>query len=65
MTSHDVTLVGYGLILACGVVVESAARRRGSVVPTLDTLVRWVLQTRSGRIGVYAAWAWIGLHFLG
>lgn len=65
MSSHDLTLAGYAVILICGLAVEMLARHPGSVVPTLSDLVRWVLRTRSGRIGIFAAWAWLGLHFLG
>jgi Family of unknown function (DUF6186) len=65
MSTHTITLIGYCVIAAIGVMLEIFAHRPGSSVPRLDTLVRWVLRTRSGRIGIFAAWAWMGLHFLG
>jgi len=60
-----ITIVGYCVIVVTGLTVEARARRGSPVIPRLDTVVRWVLRTRSGRIGLFAAWAWMGLHFLG
>jgi hypothetical protein len=59
------TLLGYGLVTLAGGIVEMAGRRGATSIPTLDQTLRWVLQTRSGRIAIFAAWAWMGLHFLG
>jgi hypothetical protein len=59
------TLIGYVLVAAVGGIVEMVGRRGTASVPTVDQVLRWVLQTRSGRIAVFAAWAWLGLHFLG
>ena len=33
-------------------------------MPTIDTVIRWTLRTHSGRIALFAALAWLGLHFL-
>jgi hypothetical protein len=63
MSSHAVTVAGFLLILLAGLALEWRARRRGSRIPTIDTLLRRVTRTRSGRVGVIAAWAWLGLHF--
>ncbi len=65
MSSRLITLLGYGVLACGGVTLGVAAHRGTSTIPTFDTLVRWALRTRSGRIGVFAAWAWMGLHFLG
>jgi hypothetical protein len=63
MSSHDVTILGYLLVLAAGVSLEIfAARTRGRVPPLGDVLTR-VMRTRTGRVGVLVAWGWIGLHF--
>jgi hypothetical protein len=64
MTSRAVTIVGYLLILGCGVALELSSRRRGSPVPSLGVVLRRVMGTRSGRVGVMTAWAWLGVHFL-
>jgi hypothetical protein len=65
MTTHTVTLLGYGAIVLGGAAVEMAARRREGVGFTFDQILTWALHTRSGRLGIFAAWAWLGLHFLG
>lgn len=66
MSSHAVTLIGYGVIVVGGAAVEIAARRRREASRlTFDQILTWALHTRSGRLGVFAAWAWLGLHFLG
>lgn len=59
------TLLGYGLVALVTVAVETLARRRAAWIPTLAETLRWVLSTRSGRIAIFATWAWMGLHFLG
>lgn len=64
MISRSVTLTGYVVFIVVTVVVEIVARR-SETVPTMDRLVRWILRTRSGRVALWAGWAWLGLHFLG
>jgi hypothetical protein len=36
----------------------------GSPVPSFGALLRRVMGTRSGRVGVMVGWAWLGVHFL-
>jgi hypothetical protein len=64
MSSRAVTILGYLLILGCGIALELASRRPGSPVPSLAAVLRRVMHTRSGRIGVMTGWAWLGVHFL-
>ncbi|HEV8424607.1 MAG TPA: DUF6186 family protein [Actinomycetes bacterium] len=64
MTSRAITIVGYLLITGCGVTLELSSRHPGSPVPSLGAVLRQVMRTRSGRIGVMTAWAWLGVHFL-
>jgi hypothetical protein len=63
MSSHAITVAGFLLIFLTGLALEWRARRGASRIPTIDTLLRRAMQTRSGRVGVVAAWAWLGLHF--
>jgi hypothetical protein len=65
MNTHVITLLGYGVIALGGVSLEVIAHRPDSPVPRLNTVVCWALRTRSGRVALFAAWAWLGLHFLG
>jgi hypothetical protein len=64
MTSRAITILGYLLILGCGIALEAVSRRPGSPVPSLGSVLRRVMRTRSGRIGVMTGWAWLGVHFL-
>ena len=63
MSSHSWTVVVYGAIVVAGVGFEVASRRVGSSIPSLGDVFRRVMRTRSGRVGVVAGWAWLGLHF--
>ena len=63
MTSHDVTVAGYLLALVAVVGLEVAASRRALGIASIRLIVGRVTRTRSGRIGVLAAWAWLGMHF--
>ncbi len=65
MSSHDITVAGYATVLVIGLVLEFVASRPGSRIPSLGTVLRRVMRTRSGRVGVIAGWAWLGLHFFG
>jgi len=64
MSSRAVTIVGYVLIVGCGVVLELASRRPGSPIPSFGALLGRVMSTRSGRVGVMTGWLWLGVHFL-
>jgi hypothetical protein len=63
VSSHELTVAGYLLIAAAGVGLQLLSRRQGSRIPPLGAVVRWATRTRSGRIGVMAGWAWLGIHF--
>lgn len=63
MNSHDVTVTGF-LILLAGMVGAELASRTGRVpVPTFSQVITRVMRTRTGRVGILVAWAWLGLHF--
>lgn len=40
-----------------------AARWSGAPVPPLGDVLTRIMRTRTGRVGVLVARAWIGLHF--
>jgi len=64
MTFRGFTLLCYVLIVLAGVALEFAGSRGGSRIPTLSTVVGRITRTRSGRVGILAGWAWLGMHFL-
>jgi hypothetical protein len=63
VSSHAVTVVVYATIVLAAVVLQLVSRRQGSAIPSLPNVFRRVMSTKSGRVGVVAGWAWLGLHF--
>ena len=63
MSSHEITIVGYLAMLGGIVLLQVLATRTRVPVPALGYLLTRAMRTRTGRVGVLVAWAWIGLHF--
>jgi hypothetical protein len=63
MSSHALTLAGYAVIALAGVILQLWSRREGSRIPSLAYVMRRVMSSKSGRVGLVAGWAWLGLHF--
>jgi hypothetical protein len=62
MTSHDLTVFGYLVIVGSGGGLQVLSLRPGSRIPSFGELLSRVMRTRSGRVGVVAGWAWFGMH---
>ncbi len=63
MNSHNLTIAGYLTFLAIGVLLEVLATRTRARIPSLERVLARVMRSRTGRVGVLVAWAWVGLHF--
>jgi hypothetical protein len=63
MSSHSASVAVYVFLAALGVLLQFLSLRRGSGIPSLGNLLTRVMRTRPGRVGVLAAWLWLGLHF--
>jgi Family of unknown function (DUF6186) len=63
VSSRELTIAGYLLVISAGVGLQLLGSRHGSRIPPLGAVLRWAMRTRSGRIGVMAGWAWLGIHF--
>ncbi|HEV8649619.1 MAG TPA: DUF6186 family protein [Actinomycetes bacterium] len=63
MSSRDLTVAGYLLIVSAGVGLQLLSSREGSRIPPLRAVLNRVMRTRSGRVGIMAGWAWLGIHF--
>ena len=63
MTSRELTITGYLTVLAALVALQVAAVRKPERMPSLGRVFTHVMRTRTGRVGVLVAWAWLGLHF--
>jgi hypothetical protein len=63
MNSHNVTIAGYAVILLAAAGLQLAATKTKAPVPPLRVVLSRIMRTRTGRVGVLVAWAWLGLHF--
>lgn len=63
MSASTIAILGFALLALGLLVLELHARRPSATIARLDETMRFVLSTRSGRIGLFAAWAWAGIHF--
>ncbi len=63
MNSHEVTIAGYLVVLAGIVLLQVLATRTRIPVPSFGDLLTRAMRSRTGRVGVLVAWAWVGLHF--
>lgn len=63
MNSHDITVTGFLIVLSAMVITEVAARTTSAQIPTFSRVFTRVMRTRTGRVGILVAWAWLGLHF--
>ncbi len=63
MNSHDLTVLGYLVLVGAGLVLELLATVRRAGICSLQDVLTRVMRTRTGRVGVLVAWAWGGLHF--
>jgi hypothetical protein len=63
VNSHDLTVAGFGLVLLAGLAVQFLATRTRARIPPLGDVLTAAMRSRTGRVGILVAWAWIGLHF--
>jgi len=63
VNSHDVTVLGYLAVLLAGIVLQLLATRTRAPIPPLGRVFAWAMGTRTRRVGLLVAWAWVGLHF--
>ena len=63
MNSHEVTIAGYLAVVGGIVLLQVLGLGTRARVPPLGDLLTRAMRSRTGRVGVLVAWAWIGLHF--
>ena len=63
MNSHDATITGYVVIVLAAAGLQLAAARTKAPVPPIGVVLNRIMRTRTGRVGMLVAWAWLGLHF--
>ena len=64
MNSRTLTLAAYALVAVLAVVVELLARSDRTRLPTFASTVSSGLVRRSTQLGLFAAWWWLGWHFI-
>jgi hypothetical protein len=63
MSSRDITIAGYAILVLAGLGLHLIGRTGRSRIPAFGPLVSRAMRTRSGRVGIVAGWVWVGLHF--
>ena len=63
IAARDVIIAGFLLLAGAIVVLQIAAVTGDRPIPTIGQVLSRIMRTRAGRIGIVAAWAWLGLHF--
>jgi uncharacterized membrane protein YczE len=64
MTPYTVLLAGYLGLLAAALAVEGLARVGRAPLRPVSLVLQQALASRVGRWMVWAAWVWVGFHFL-
>jgi hypothetical protein len=64
MTSRDITIVGFGLILIFALSRDLLVRGSRLRLPTLDEAITRTMRPALGRVAVLSVWFWLGWHFL-
>ncbi|NLG67348.1 MAG: hypothetical protein GX536_06515 [Actinobacteria bacterium] len=63
MSSRAITILGYIAALTALVVLQLLSSLPESRIPSFAVVVRRLARTKSGRVGLLTAWAWLGMHF--
>ena len=62
MTGTTVSVAGFLALLVAGIVLEVRGRR--GVTATAGQALAAAMRTTPGRLAVFSAWIWLGVHFL-
>jgi hypothetical protein len=64
MTPRAAVIAGFALLLVLAVAVDLVARRAGAGIRPLSATLAAALRSRVLRVVAFAAWLWLGWHFL-
>jgi hypothetical protein len=64
MSSRDITIDGFGLLVILATALEMLARNGRIRLPTVDAAIQHVMRSPLGRVAVLSVWFWLGWHFL-
>lgn len=63
MSSRTITILGYVAAVATLALLQMFSSLPASRIPSFAAVIRRIARSRSGRIGLLTAWAWLGMHF--
>ncbi len=63
MSSRTITILGYVAAVATLALLQVLSSLPASRIPSFAAVIRRIARSRSGRIGLLTAWAWLGMHF--
>ena len=61
--TRSIVVAGYIIIVLVAIGVEIYAQRKPHFIAPLGDMLDRVMQSRTTRVGVIAAWWWFGWHF--
>jgi Family of unknown function (DUF6186) len=64
VTPYTVLLAGYVGVFAVALLLDGYARANHGPIRPIATVLDAAVATRAGRCLVWAAWFWVGFHFL-
>jgi hypothetical protein len=62
VSSHAVGITGYCVLVAMLIVLAVVARKPGAPIISGSGLIASIRRSRTGRILLALAWAWVGWH---
>lgn len=58
-----IVVAGYIVIVLCAIGIELYAWRRSNTIAPIGQMLEHVMESRTTRVGIIAAWWWFGWHF--
>jgi hypothetical protein len=63
MSDRTITVIGFVVMIALLVGLETLARRKIGRIPTLGEWLGFVMRRPAGRAVILAGWLWLGWHY--
>lgn len=63
MSTRDLTIAGFVVIIAALVALDILGRRPASRIPTLGQWLGYLMRPRAGRALILLGWLWLGWHY--
>lgn len=63
MSSRTITILAYIVSLMAMTSLHLLSFLPASKIPSFGVVIRRLMRTRTGRVGLLVAWAWLGFHY--